>query len=401
MEKKSLMPKMFFGSRILSCIGFLLSVVPSPGASGQEAGPHQGWEAVRLWEVGDLMGPISFSRIGDLGISPEGRLFVSQPSLAEVWEFDLDGNRVSTLGRRGRGPGEFESPNAVFFRGDTLVVWDDRIFLLSYFDSSGRFIESHRAGVMSSDLGVLGDGSIISISASMPTRDLANGRVTELPLRRLPPEGKTSERIALLSVQHWMMEVEIGTGKLYGPQPFADHDLWRVADDGRAMVVIRRRVDQLDSPATFSLSLFDSSGIEVERRDFPFDPIPLDRRTIREAAEGQSREVIAMRVARNLDTPKGAYSPERFRAAYYRPEVQPPVEDIAFGPGGEIWLRRETQAGRSTVPWMVLDANLNVIASVELPADVTIILPAGERVFAARRDEMDVDHLLCFRLSRN
>jgi hypothetical protein len=383
---------------VLTLLVFLSGV--RPGA-GQEPIPRASWHVAPEWDVGSWDGALNFTRITDLTIGPGERIFVAQPDIAEVWIFDLYGKKTGTLGRRGAGPGEFSSPNSFFWLGDTLAVWDDGWFKLSLFDPNGTFVRSFPAGLMSNAIGVLKGGGIVSISGGAPARSLSAGVIPSLPLRIVRPGTNGYDTIAQLRVDHWRMEVNTGNGTLYGPQPFSDNPLWKAAPDGRGLVLIDRSVEDLSDPPTFSVSLFDSTGSLSTTKRIPFRPLELDRRTLRDAASRQSREVIAWREADHLEVPPGAYTPERFLEAYYTPSVHPPVEDIAFSTDGHIWLRRETRATEAETTWTILDWNLREIGRARLPKELQHVLPVADRLLAVRQDEMDVYHLVCFRMERS
>jgi hypothetical protein len=54
--------------------------------------------------------------------------------------FDASGRKVRSLGREGRGPGEFSHPAWVGVHGDTLLVWDAVQSRLTRFDTAGTLI---------------------------------------------------------------------------------------------------------------------------------------------------------------------------------------------------------------------------------------------------------------------
>ncbi|ACA15895.1 NHL repeat containing protein [Methylobacterium sp. 4-46] len=70
-----------------------------------------------------------------------GRLFVPEAGTHRVSVFDLDGAHVRAFGRRGAGPGEFDSPEAAKVSPDgRLFVTDLRNDRLQVFDPEGRLL---------------------------------------------------------------------------------------------------------------------------------------------------------------------------------------------------------------------------------------------------------------------
>ena len=89
-----------------------------------------------VWSVADV-GRLSDGRVAVLS-SKEKTLFVFEPS----------GEFVRSIGREGRGPGEFGYPEHLqILSGDTLVVWDYMLGPVAYFDPSGRLHRDWRIDV--------------------------------------------------------------------------------------------------------------------------------------------------------------------------------------------------------------------------------------------------------------
>lgn len=75
--------------------------------------------------VGSLDGPDAFGRIMDATLDRRGRLLVADDLNHRVAVFGPDGRPAGVLGRRGRGPGEMESPWVVATDArDSIFVWD-------------------------------------------------------------------------------------------------------------------------------------------------------------------------------------------------------------------------------------------------------------------------------------
>lgn len=77
-------------------------------------------------------------RVGDVVPLPHARLAVANSGSHEVLVFDSAGALVSRIGRKGDGPGEFQSVSSLApLPGDSLVVWDSGHMRLSVFDDGG------------------------------------------------------------------------------------------------------------------------------------------------------------------------------------------------------------------------------------------------------------------------
>ena len=89
-----------------------------------------------VWAIADLA-PLSDGRIAVLS-SREKKLFLFEPS----------GAFAGSIGREGRGPGEFGYPEHLqVLPGDTLVVWDYMFGAIAYFNTSGELLREWRVDV--------------------------------------------------------------------------------------------------------------------------------------------------------------------------------------------------------------------------------------------------------------
>ena len=85
-------------------------------------------EFAEVFRVGD-MDPPDWAQFGtppSLAFDGGGNLFVLNPDFPVVAVLDRDGGLVRTMGRRGRGPGEFSSPDDIYVWRDGTVAVADR-----------------------------------------------------------------------------------------------------------------------------------------------------------------------------------------------------------------------------------------------------------------------------------
>lgn len=103
--------------------------------------------AIRLVEVvrlGSLDGAHdAFGRVMDVALSRSGRIVVADDQNHNVVVFGPSGRYVGTMGRKGQGPGEFESPWKVAVDAqDSVFVWDASLARISVFSPDLRFRRS-------------------------------------------------------------------------------------------------------------------------------------------------------------------------------------------------------------------------------------------------------------------
>ena len=83
-------------------------------------------------------------RKGDVAVSPRGDVFILHFDEAKVLHYDAQGRQLEAIGRKGRGPGEFEYPSALYFEDGKLYVYDMGSTSASLFDEDGAYIDKTR-----------------------------------------------------------------------------------------------------------------------------------------------------------------------------------------------------------------------------------------------------------------
>ena len=77
-------------------------------------------------------------------------LVIVDAAVRAVRMYSSDGRFLRPLGGSGSGPGEFEAPGQLWMGGDSVAVWDQRLFRITWFDSEGEL-----ARVQSVDLAAI------------------------------------------------------------------------------------------------------------------------------------------------------------------------------------------------------------------------------------------------------
>jgi hypothetical protein len=96
-------------------------------------------------QIGELDGPeeFLFDYISDVAVNSKGDIYVADRRLNEVRKFNKDGEYLLTLGRRGQGPGEFQSVGIVSVNShDELIAYDAMLGRISIFSDNGELIKT-------------------------------------------------------------------------------------------------------------------------------------------------------------------------------------------------------------------------------------------------------------------
>ena len=122
----------------------------SSGAADRQApAPVEAWRLsdTPLVEIGVREGDDAYQlhRVRGSVRLEDGRIVVLNAGTQQLRYYDSDGLFLSAVGRRGEGPGEFQSPAGLRRTEDGgLQVWDGSLMLVSHFAANGTFRESSR-----------------------------------------------------------------------------------------------------------------------------------------------------------------------------------------------------------------------------------------------------------------
>jgi hypothetical protein len=109
----------------------------------------------------DFVGIVGARRLGD------GTLVVANGGTGELRWFSADGTPVRTVGGRGKAGAPFGSIVSLYSLGDTLLVWDPRVRVLTLVSSSGAVLRQDTLRMADSTrrfaiLGAFGDGKLLA-----------------------------------------------------------------------------------------------------------------------------------------------------------------------------------------------------------------------------------------------
>lgn len=98
--------------------------------------------------IGEVEGApeYQFFRLWSMAIGPAGEIYATDAGNAELRVYDAEGGFLRKYGRRGSGPGEFEFPSGLWLLGDTIAVYDGRLYRMTLLDADGEVLDTWRAG---------------------------------------------------------------------------------------------------------------------------------------------------------------------------------------------------------------------------------------------------------------
>jgi len=230
--------------------------------------PMYGEEVFVLEEelsIGDVEGPeeYMFSRIRSLAVEDEERIYVLDSKEAHVKVFDRQGKYIRTIGRKGQGPGELQSPLSVYITGQNELVVEDMTRQLAFFSLEGEFKRNQltaKTGAMAIDLD--SEGNIV---ATVIVREQENPRYE---LQKFDPE---------LNYLHSLGSYPLPSATPGSYNPFRP-----------AMQSVLNCNDQvvIGYPEKYEIKIYDKSGTMIRKIMKEYDPVEITEEEIKERTEG-------------------------------------------------------------------------------------------------------------------
>ena len=307
----------------------------------------------------------------------DGRIAVVNTGTSEVRIFDGTGRHLSTVGRRGEGPGEFLSPWHITEIADSLVVVDiGRGYRYDVFAPNGAFVRSFTTpvakGVEGTELiGWFADGTSLVRRHEYEARDpqVMTPTRSQVSLFRIGTDGSRLDSLGRFPNQTGI------AGRMYfwGPRaheavrdstvyhgPADRYEIREYSPQGKLRGIIRRSIPNRPTTAQ------DIAAFEEESRR-------------REAEMGGSAERLAAR-QRRIGEPQ--YAPT-FPAYYY----------LKTDDSGNLWVQDYSPwLGEGRV-WSVFDRAGVYLGDVEMPERFRLFQIGDDFVLGRWLDADDVEHV--------
>jgi hypothetical protein len=303
---------------------------------------RQRWRVERVGRIGSQTDPAqALTQIRGIVIGPAGELYVAQPMDRMIRVFSADGRLLRTIGRSGAGPGEFDLMTGFGVLGDTLFVSDTRYNRVTFLTMAGEYLDSFEL-----------------TSPALGDRE--------------------------------------GQLQFYGPSPrkhfFAE---------GTALVIPGIPVMLLERGSITRIPYLriDRSGGLLDT--LAWNSVP-PRAALRFGQPRFPRQCSRRNWTRFAPpcTPPAAAEVERaLRNAGAIPATLPPATLLVTAQDGTIWIRLD-ERDLTEQPWVVMNRDGALLATVMLPAGVVVSAANGDELIGVETDELDVQYIVRYRIRR-
>ena len=403
-----------------------IAVSATPGVAGTQEvielpGEDRWLEAdfEEVYRVGSALGEAwqEFGTIGRVGFDETGNLHVLDRLTARVVVVNPDGDFVREFGRRGEGPGEFQSPMDMVVMSDGRVVIADRGHRAYHiFDPAGDFERMVRMGRMAQvremfpEAGgesVVRGARMLGFSFQVAGESTIGPSADPRSIERvfLTGDEATVETAAEVWGPAWTRLTEHliagGPQKIMsrGPRRGFEPELF-------AGVLPGGRIAFSDSSA-YAIKLAERDGRVSSILTRPFLPEPVTERVMQAEKDRRLRDLedrpedsVSRSEGRMVvsGTGGGARVRERIETLEFAEEI-PVVRDLHTSWGGRIWVLRRGEEPVGDGPIDILAADGRYLGSYRTGATrlPDAFGPGGLAAFI-ERDELDVQTVVVKRL---
>ncbi len=318
----------------------------------------------------------------------DGRIVVADAGVSQVRVFAADGRRLAAWGHKGEGPGEYTQPHlAGRTHGDSVVVFDASLRRATVLDPDNGGVRSYLVGNFGGGYpnaqGVLANGSI-AIGGGMYFSSETGGI----------PEGMFRAPSKYLLVND--------TGALrtdLGDRPAAEMFSARSGGQFSMMPIPFARITGF-APAGDHvwLGTGDSWELSAYTLDGKLERIARFDRELAPVTAAMRAAETERQVADAKDDNDARATRARLAAITWPAHV-PPYELFRADALGCVWIG-ETAITDGQRTWTIIDARGHAIGRVTTPARTLPLDIGRDYILAVTRDDLDVERLTVWRLTR-
>ena len=349
--------------------GWHLSAEPAIDIGGEDAG-----DDYQLFRV------VSALRLSD------GQIVVANSRSSELRFYGADGTFVGSAGRRGDGPGEFQSLSRMHHMpGDSLITYDSRLRRLSIFGSDGSFARSFRLEItddvpFASILYMYADGSLLAHGFANTGNITPNGlQRYDAPLYHFAPDGMFLTDLGMFPGRETYYKAFEGGFSFY--EAFFPRETYRVTAGMHLYVA------QNDS---YEIRRYSPDGMLTGLVRRAHSPVAVTNAHVRQERERRLAQ---------------ANSDDRQSLSKVLDEIPVPSIFPAYGwvrvdDELNLWVQEYSLPRITNEMWAVFDSSGVLLGGVKLPQGLDPKHISSDFVLGVWRDELDVEHVRLYELEK-
>jgi len=338
--------------------------------------------------IGDGPGEDGFGRLAGVVRLEDGTIAAADALALTVRRFAPSGRELTSAGRQGSGPGEFQAIDRIWsIDGRRIGVWDGSLARYTVVGSDGLVgatvsLESTTERGRYTPIGFLPDGRLLAMSDARTGTSRDRYRM-EIWLLTFDGEGAVADTVTSIpGLEMWNWVWEMGTTPL--PTPFARST--SVGSRGGAIYVAANEGYQIDR--------FDAAGALVQRIRLDRLPRAPTSANVEDYREAQRVKDQAGQVSK---APSGFWENAANDAPF--PEFLPSYDGFVLDDEDRIWVRDYPLIGAPSVRYTVFALTDGaLLGTVDFPSEFTPAEIWTGEVLGIWRDELDLEHVRLYDL---
>jgi hypothetical protein len=342
-------------------------------------------DSVPLLSIGreDGPDPYRFDGVYDITRLSDSTIVVADGS-PSIRFFDMQGQFLHAVGRRGDGPGEYRVINFIHrFHGDSLLVWDYPRLHVTMLAPDGVFARSVQGpateGFFADD--AFPDGSLLGTYSRGVTADNSVSGILHVTdaVVRVTPGSDALDTLALVGTAPSF--ISGGEHFLMRSIPFSA---------GVATVAAGQGV-YVASTAAFDISYYQTDGqlVRIIRLNRP--PVPIDK---------SARDHF---IASRLASARSDADRQRQVALYDGlpfPDDFPAFSAMIVDADSNLWVRTYTTSDSVPSQWTIFDPVGRLLAEATTPARFTVFEIGRGDILGVQEDSLGVQQVRVLRVQK-
>jgi hypothetical protein len=319
---------------------------------------------------------------------PDGRIVVANGGASQIRVFGADGELLSTYGRKGEGPGEYQQPTlAGRINGDSLVVFDAGLRRASILTADSGYIRSYDVGT--------GGGGYPMARGTLPDGSIAIGGGMYFSSADGFPNGliRAPSKYVIIGSDG---AIRLDLGDYPAAEMFAKADGSRFS---ATIVPFGRLTGYAITPAHIWIGTGDDWSIKTFALDGLLESIIRFDRSRRPVTTDFKQAAIDDKVE-DASTQDEAREVRARMAEIPFPESMPPWELFLADAAGDLWIGEFLAPGENARTWTIIDPLGHAVGRVTTPLRTLPVDIGKDYMLGLTRDDLDVESLTLWPLQR-
>ncbi|MDZ7808434.1 MAG: 6-bladed beta-propeller [Gracilimonas sp.] len=302
-------------------------------------------------------------------VDDQGLIYIADTKLQQIHKFSSEGNYLASIGREGKGPGEFDGLNpAIKIHSNRLFVLQNNAREIDVFDTGTN---KHLQTITIENVKI--DNKPIGTPRNIFPSDNGNVIVTFVdPYFFKPEDGDTQKLITLSEID--LKGEFINEKLLQVPTPFPTNNRLVYMEDNSINIFTADMYPDLKiSSNTEKIVIAKSDSLQFTEYDLAGSKI----------SEVKAQNSLIPFTDSDLDSLSSKRGDKIIKAVNNtgKPDFWPAFEEFIIDTDGRYWIKQHNPWS-DTQPWLIIDKSSDAKWTVNLPSDIKLYPGVGGNAYA-------------------